>query len=177
MNLLVMILTKMKKSQAESHMFVYIMTMVVIGVLLFLGTKWLLMLVDKGCDVEVIKMKKTIENQFEKIKYNRNSYEWVEFFIPCDDVEKVCFFDSEYAANGKYKTSGICTEGDDDFDLMLCDAWGTGETSIAFKPFLENTVYLEDVRVKDGYLCLDVDLGKIKVKLVGLGDGVLVQGE
>ena len=84
--------TRRKKAQIESQMFIYIFTLIVIGLLLYLGVKWLIDLSNKGNQVNVAQLKVDMENAFEEIKYNYGSWRYEEFLIP-NGVNKICFLD------------------------------------------------------------------------------------
>ncbi|MGM5481853.1 MAG: hypothetical protein ACQESF_00175 [Nanobdellota archaeon] len=165
----------MSKAQIPSQMFTYILTLLVIGMMLFLGVKWLGSLMDKSEDISMAKTKVEMESAFEKIKTNFGSWEYKEFRIP-SEATRVCFLDRNYAKNGDYKSTGICTEGNSDYNPIICEAWGAETQSIVFEPMdaMEMTVDVNYVEVEGGYICFKNENGVIRVKLTGKGNAVKV---
>lgn len=163
-----------KKGQMPSQMFMYILSMIIIGLMIYLSMKWMGSLFRTQEDISVAQIKIDMENAFEKIKYNYGSWKFEEFSVP-SGINKVCFLDEGMGKSGQYRDKGLCNEGHDDYDPLICDAWEGGLQNVAFDPRIDVPVYISDVKVGgEGYLCQEVDSGKIKVKLTGLGNAVKV---
>lgn len=169
----------MKKSQIPSQMFTYIFILIVIGMLLFFGIRWLGSIMNKEEQISMAKVKVDMENSFEEIKYNYGSWSYEEFNIP-SEARKVCFLDKGYSNNGGegyYQNTDLCTSGTDDFDPLICDAWGAQDQNIVFDPIDAMggmSIDVRDVEVDGGYICFNNTNGRIKAKLTGKGDAVKV---
>lgn len=166
----------MKRAQIPSQMFTYILTMLVIGMLLFLGVKWVGTIMDRGSDITMAKIKTDMEGAFEDIKYSYGSWKNEEFVLP-SEVERVCFFDEEKRKDETYRNTDICTVDDDDYSPTICDSWGQEGSNIVFDPIrsMDAEINVRDIEVDEpGYLCVNETNGRIKVKLTGQGDSVKV---
>ena len=168
----------MRKAQIPSQMFTYIFVLLVIGMLMFFGVKWIGSIMDKEEQISNAKVKINMENAFEEIKHNYGSWENEEFRVP-GKVNRVCFLDKGYSQQGGegfYEYTDLCTSGTDDYDPLICDAWGAEDQNVVFDPMdaVEISVDVRDVEVDGGYLCVNNTNGRIRVKLTGKGDVVKV---
>ncbi len=73
-------------------MFVYIMTLIVIALLLFVGAKAIGVINNLIYESSMVQLKKDMENKFEYYQNNPNSWEENSIFHPHKRIEKVKFF-------------------------------------------------------------------------------------
>jgi hypothetical protein len=168
------LLKKQKKGDA-GQVFVYILTVLIMGLMLYFGVKWIINLMLTECEIQTANLKIDMETSFEKIRPNTASWQNVVFNVPdCLRLKKICFVDSSYANK---QTSGLCTTGQKDYNPMMCNAWmSNNDENVMFEPPVENPVYIKDIKVDSplGYLCFPIEQNKVIVKLRGLGVGVQV---
>jgi hypothetical protein len=165
---------KSKKGDV-GQVFIYILTILIMGLMLYFGVKWIVGLVTTQCDIGVAQMKIDLETSFEKKRPNTGSWENVEFYVPgCLNLKKVCFLDQSYQVINR-PDSGLCKLGEKDYNPMMCYAWNT-EENILFDPPVSVSIYVKDIKVDSsvGYKCFPIEDNKFKVKLTGLGVSVRV---
>lgn len=163
---------KMKRAQGPSQMFVYIITLIVIGLMLYMSVKWIGGIQSTAKEIDVASLKSDLENSFESIKYKPYSMSTESFVIP-DGINTVCFLDATFPQK---MLRPICDPGNNsEFDPLMCNDWHDNQ-SVVFRPsdIVTRPIYLEDVRVGEGYLCFEVQQGKINVRLEGKGNAVKV---
>jgi hypothetical protein len=170
-------LRKTKKGDA-GQVFVYILTVLIMGLMLYFGVKWIIGLMSTTGEIEVAQLKIDLETSFEKIRPNTRSWQNVVFNVP-EGLKKVCFVDSSYSLADK-KNSGLCqpaTPANLDYNPIMCNAWkSNNDENIMFDPPVDKAIYIKDIKVdsSSGYKCFLVENNKFRVKLTGLGVGVRV---
>ena len=154
-------------------MFIYILSLIIIGLLLFFGIRWIGDLIDTTKVIDATKFKVDLENAFNSIRAQYGSSKIYEFVLP-DGIDQICFVDSRVIPANQ----GICKATDDYYDPIMCDAWRDNTSSVLFSPPIQadidvGLVEISDIR-KD--LCFKtVNSHRIKLRLIGLGDMVRIE--
>ncbi|MBN2457746.1 hypothetical protein JXB31_01285 [Candidatus Woesearchaeota archaeon] len=161
-----------KKSQAQ-QIFIYLLTLLIIGLMMFFGLKWVWQIVNIEDEINVAQFRVDLENSFDKIRPNYGSWKYEVFDIP-KGINKVCFVEhSKY--NDMKDDAGLCDPDNiTAYDPVMCYAWENGDENVLFDSTVVDSLQIKNLKVEDGYLCLDVDSRKIRFKMRGLGDSVMV---
>jgi len=163
----------MKKAQITNQVFIYILTVLIIGLLLFFGIKWIGDFVKGTDSFDEIQFIKNIENSFSGIQYgsaiNKN------FHVP-SGVDMVCFVDSDLP-KPEIRLRDLCLPGSEVYEPLICNGWLDNTSAILFAPPLEHDINIRPVRIEDPqkFLCFStVKNNWVKVRLIGLGNRVKV---
>ena len=171
------------KGQIPSQMFTYILTLIIIGLMLYLGVGWIGDLMSQQRNIVEVRLKTGLENEFSALETSYNKMEVHEFEVP-NDVERVCFMDQNFATQTNVDNQGICSEGDPDYNPVICDIWKNDpEQNVAFYPQLSSPIGVSNIDVEEEvagnnnyYMCTDISEGRFSVRLIGKGDSVEVTG-
>ncbi len=169
-----------KKGQPTTQLFVYILAIVVIGLLLVLGVKYIGQIVTKVEEVDLLQFKTELESDAQKMKSAYGSWQKYEYNVP-EGIDKICFlesFDQNYLNQG----GNVCDASSDDYDFLICDAWQDGSGGNVFaSPMsakIKTAIDIGEIEtgVDMSYVCFDVVASKVKIKMTGLGDKVKIEG-
>ncbi len=164
----------MRKAQAQSQAFIYILAIIIIGMLLIFGVKYIGQIMNKVEDINLLQFKTDLESDANRIGPSYGTWEKLEIDIP-DGVETVCFVESADSISGGVLSTGICDANSDDYDFRMCNAWQDDTSRNVYTvPFdaLDTGIYLGEIEVdsSEGYLCFDVGDSKLKIKMTGYGN-------
>jgi hypothetical protein len=168
----------MRKGEVQSQMFLYILTLIIIGLMLFFGIKWIKDINDTSTIVDATKFKKDIETAFDSMRAQYMSSKTYEFSLP-DGVNQLCFVDSNTNPQDTLPPNqGVCDSSKSYYNRYICDAWKDKVSSVIVYPALSAGIDIGSIEIdtptKD--LCFDITKNRrISVKLVGLGDMVRVK--
>jgi len=153
-----------KKSQMPSQAFVYILTMIIIGLLLILGVKWIGNILEEMRIAELILFKKDMEESFITGYNDQNAFE-IEV---SKEIEKICFMEP-----GKYsELVPLCREGPS-YEPMACDDWKDGTAAVVLIPPTDVSIDTMDIEVdsEHHYLCFNnTKKRKLELVMIGLGN-------
>lgn len=172
-------MAKKKKAQAENQVFIYLLTIIIIGLMFYFGIRWIMTLNHKTNEIAVVQLKVDLEKAFDEIRPSYLSSRYEEFNVP-DGIKKICFVDQDNRERGRVKSKApLCDKTKADYDYMICNAWdGSKDENVFFEPTINSPVYLGKISIGvNGYLCKEVQNGKIGMKLTGLGDMVSISDE
>jgi hypothetical protein len=160
------------KKGEVGQVFIYILTILIMGLMLYFGIKWIMGLILIQDEIAVTQLKIDLEDSFNNIRSQTRSSENMVFNVP-SGLKKVCFLDRTYPYLKKQETD-LCTLGKDDYNPLMCNAWTSNDVdeSIFFDPPVSVAIYVKDIKVdptEHGYKCIAIDNNKFKVKLIGLG--------
>ena len=158
---------KLKRSQVQEGFF-YILALFVIGMILFLGVKYIGKLVTQIETIDLVDFKTSLQDDTDIMSSKYGSWKIKTYVVP-KGIKKVCFFTTA-------KHSSACNNMAD-LDMVMCDAWKDGAQNVMTVPFvLESPINLEKMEVDNpkGYYCFEVADKRIDVKLTGKGNGVVI---
>jgi len=167
----------MKNGQMQAQLFIYIMTIIVVGALLFFGVSWIVDLYKYQQTIDEQTFIKDLTTAFDSIRTRYGSSESYTFKAPAD-ADMVCFVDTSVPVQMGYD---VCRSTHDDYDPFICNAWNDKVSGILISPQMKSgdidigDVVIDQTDTPQRHFCWHTDRNKqIKVKLVGLGDGVKV---
>ncbi len=175
---------KSKKAQVPAQMFTYILTLIIIGLMLYFGVIWILNIIGIIGDISKTQLITNLENSFEEMKGKYESMGEYEFLVP-QDTTTVCFLD-RYESEGSEGSVEALQAGDLCGEYpIICEVWADPSQNIAFEPELGIPIEVKDVVIdeEDGdddlcegkCICKDTSNGRFSVRLIGKGDAVQVK--
>jgi len=153
---------KNKKGMETSQVFVFVLSIVVVGLVLLFGTQAIMKMQVNMDEAKYIEFQKSFKNKISDMASDYGSVKKVEFKLP-PKYKELCFVDLEKSVV------------DIDYPLMV-DAWGSGTASVFLIDDLVKNSFLEDkITVADpGYICFPRTSSGVTVRLEGVGKKVLV---
>lgn len=158
----------MRKGQIQ-QVFIYIMTIIVVGLILLVGYKSIGGLMKKGCDVEMSTFKSTIESYVSKYtSYGDLHTEYIK--VPCSFSE-ICFIDTKAVTDGKDLSSSMDSTK---YGIIIDSVNNEIQENIFLvkKEVTEPAGYMKEIMVDNGtfkYICMENVNGKFYIKFQGLG--------
>lgn len=177
----------MKKMQLNtkaqtSEIFFFILAIIIIGLLLLFGVKYIIELGTKVSQIDLVQFKTDLEGYADEIRPVYGKWKKIELTIPAG-IDRVCFVQFPTTSDTFYiQDQGICQKDSADYDFLMCQAWQDDTTrNVYTDPFDELDIGIDlgamDVGDADtNYLCIDTSSNILKIKMTGRGDHVLVQG-
>lgn len=168
----------MKRGQVN-EMFMYILAIIIIGLILLFGVRYIIKLHSDIKAIDLVQFKTNVETIAGKYAYQYGSWIKEEFSVP-REIEYVCFFDVEkYNPNTRICGGNLAADTNDvKKSAQLCDAWSAGKDStknVMTIPFITETpIHIGKIDISEtvGYKCFKVTVGKFTATITGLGDGV-----
>ncbi len=158
------------KAQVQSQMFIYILSIIIIGMLLFLGIKWIAELKNTGDVIDVTRFRIDLENSFDTIRPQYGSADNYEYTVP-SGIDIVCFVNTRYDNIGMTE---LCTPGNVNYSAIICNSWKDNTSSVLFSPPVED-INVGPIDMSGPYICFHTTTNrKIELRLVGLGDRVRI---
>jgi hypothetical protein len=93
----------MRRKAQIQHVFIYILTIVVVGLILLMGYKVIGNTIKQGCEVEHIKFTSQILTLIEKYDAY-GSYHTEQLAVPCD-YEEICFVDATILGSNTFNSN------------------------------------------------------------------------
>lgn len=174
--------TRIHLKAQTSEIFSFILAILVIGLLLLFGVKYIIELGNRVSQIDLVIFKIDIERYADEIRPVYGKWKKIEMNIPAG-INMVCFVEHEtFTESPLYiLQEGICTKGHEDYNMLMCAAWQDDLTrNVYTKPFDELEVgidigSLEVGSVDEHYLCFDTSNNILKIKMTGKGDRVLLE--
>ncbi len=172
----------MKRSQIQSQLFIYILTIIVIGTIFLFGFKWISNLMETKEEIDITKFRIDLENKFRNIRDKYDTWQGFEFLVP-EGIDRVCFVILEYKEKYEVKNPGLCDPDSEDYDFFMCDAWKDSTQNVLIDPMdaLDEPIEVGTVSFstdsdayQKGYKCFDVQDSYFSLTLTGKGDSVLI---
>jgi hypothetical protein len=162
-----------RKAQVQNEIFFYIMAIIVIGLLLFLGIKWIIVIIDDITLIDMNKFKMGLVNTFDqqrKLPYN--SHQKVSIQGVPGSIKKICFVQK----NGlNHQNTGLCKTGEPDYNPEMCMLWGSEDPANAYFTGPLQMINVGNIQIDgDGYICTDIVNSQLSIKLVSMGDSVKI---
>jgi hypothetical protein len=151
----------MKKAKAQliGQIFVFVLAALIFILILMYGYRAISNFLQRSEQVALIDFKTDFESAVEVIKRDYGSVKKVELMLPKRYTE-VCIIDPD-----KTKQPGDLEQA----RPLIYTAWQAGSADVFLVPMQEAPIYLEDITVDNGYVCVSASYGKITLKLEGLG--------
>lgn len=155
----------MNKKAMAQQVFLYILTLIILATIFIFGFKAVNNLRGKSEQAELVAFSKEIKDDvssmLRSLDEGRRSYS-----VP---AAKICFLDMGYT--GDKGGSGLCTNG----DPVLCEIWKSGADK---NVYLDNeklpSFRLDDITIEQGFLCKELEQGRLELNMKGTGDKVVI---
>jgi len=185
----------MKKAQIQTQVFVYLLSLVIVGLVLLYGYKAITGFKDRQESVSLIEFEGQMENLITSMKSRPDSLKKISVTVP-GSFKYVCFGDNYEGGAGnepKLGDQNVC-EGAlrphsdskvEDSDFAVDNAIEAGTANIFLVPdgadnFLMGSIDVVDTQTGPGVLtstgcvCIERTGGEVILKVEGLGDGVKI---
>ena len=162
---------QMKKAQISDQIVIYILGILIIGLLLFFGTKIILQTEQRIEEIDITSFKQSLESKINDLAPHYGSWKIVEIDAP-KQVEKIYFLDLNFPDEQENINNDLI-----DNDLIK-DIWIGKSSNVIVIPFTQqSSILINKIIIEDpkGYIVFDVVDGKITLKMIGQGDGVLIE--
>ncbi|MFH1506304.1 MAG: hypothetical protein ABIE94_04955 [archaeon] len=154
-----------KKGQMQ-HVFIYILTIVIVGLILLMGYRIIGNTIKQGCEVEHIQFTSDILSFADKHD-TFGSYHKELIPVPCE-FDQICFVDSQFVKDGRNSTSGNIIIDDSVTDKVYKNIFLVGKTTLPVG-------YVGKIQVSTGYICVDATADKFKVAFRGTGKATQIE--
>ena len=164
----------MKRAQIQGQVFIYILTLIITGAILLFGYNAIFGpegILDREKEIELVNFKNDLKQDFEKMSSDYGSVEVETYSVP-SKVKKICFYqegeEPEFHAMPKdlnpLIVDSIKDETGNNVFLVIDDA---------IEPMDLGRIEISN----EGYnmICIKISSNRLKLRLEGLGDGVLVE--
>ena len=176
----------MSKKAQTAEIFFFILAIVIIGLLLLFGVKYIMELGTKVNQIDLVRFKTDLEGYAEEIRPVYAKWKKLEIDVPAG-IEKVCIVQHDtFTASPLYiQQEGLCQKDHEDYNFLMCNAWQEDTTrNVYTDPFdeLDLGINLGAIDVEDtdfssdtNYLCFDTSAHIMKIKITGKGDRALIE--
>ena len=160
------------KAQIQGQVFVFLLALVVVAAILFMGYKGVQMISEQAKIAQLEKFKDAVKNDVQLYQDYGSESAVINYRLP-SSVQYVCFLElGAYDPNNR-----ICDDSlSDDYHLSACNAWESSTHSVFIIPIQKNfELKIKTLAVDGRAFCIKTVLGSIKVKYEGQGDKTLVK--
>ena len=161
------------KAQASTHVFVYILAAVVAGIILYVGAKSIITIINTMNQVNIDDFKSGFENAVTTISRQYGSVKKYQLDLH-ESFEEICFVDSRNE-NGVFSDS-VKNNIELSKYTFIKDSVDTDAKDNVFllkKKIIEQRFEVKDLDVEQDFLCLDNE-GLLIVWLRGTGKNALL---
>ena len=159
----------MKRGQVHGQVFIYILTLIITGAILLYGYNAIKSISDKAELVEFVKFKNDLKQDFEKISTDYGSVKTKTYNVP-SKVKEICFYQignpPEFLPFPE-NINPLIKDSIDDTDNNVFLVMGN-----IIEPMELSRIEIDDDIL---LLCIPISSNRLKLRLEGLGDGVLVE--
>ena len=174
--------TRFYTKAQTSEIFFFILAIVIIGLLLLFGVKYIMELGSKVNQIDLVRFKTDLEGYADEIRPVYGKWRRIEMDVPTG-IDIVCFVQlSTFTESPLYiEQEGLCQKDDSDYDFLMCQAWQSDTTrNVYTQPFdeLDVGISLGALEVGDAntnYLCIDTSSNSMKIKMTGEGNKLLLE--
>jgi len=161
----------MKKAQIHGQVFIYVLTLIITGMILIYGYNAITGISKKAEQVELANFKTTIKSDFEKMSSDYGSVKTMSYNVP-SKLKEICFYQEG--------EEPMFHAMPDDLNPLIKDSIidETGSNVFLIIGDAIEPLELSRLEIKnEGYniLCIKISSNILKLRLEGLGDGVLVE--
>ena len=160
-----------KKAMGVGQVFIFIIAGVTFALIMIFGYNAISDFLAKGETVEFVQFKTDLESSVQKIFSEYGALRIEDFKMPAK-YEKICFVDMDYPEKD---IDALCKE-----NVVACDVWEDVENNAGGYDSVNENVFLtpiapvpikvHNIKMDDGFLCMDLDNGRFKLVLEGKGD-------
>lgn len=164
-----------KKSQIAAHQITYIFLIIIFSFVLLLGYSFVKDLGKKGEKVTLIVFKTELENDVNSVGYG--GIKVVKYRVP-EGIDKVCFSDYDGEAGIECGPELDCPAvGDGNEIIANAITDKTGENVFLLSGSIPDTMKIGKIAIDCcEFICVDVNKGRLKLKLEGVGQRTFVEG-
>lgn len=177
----------MSSGQIANQVFIYMTAAILFGMVLIYGTSAVESFIDKSKVIDMIELKNKLESKVEQIAPTQDRMVF-DFKIPSGH-DTICFIDRRQGGtNCNSPVEGpncfeACRQPPHELNPIVCDAWIDNVTQNVFlldpmasTPIRTGPIELVDENGDDqGFMCIDVRKGSMKLAFQGKGDRVQIQ--
>lgn len=160
--------TEMKKGEVQVSILMYVLSMLIIGLVLFFGIKSVYKLVRAEEDISLVKFTNSLDSSITKIKGVTFSAKEETFYVP-GDFDNICFVSSSCLE----LNSTLCELGNVD-EILLNSVDSKNKKNIFFRnnknmsvDFYYNPDIIVDSQFGGGLICIPVLQNTLKIKMEG----------
>ncbi len=161
-----------KKSQIAGQVFIYILSAMIFALVIIYGYKAIADFIGRADQVAEIELSTELKSAVSAISSSQDVKQ-KSLSIP-SKFKKICFVDLDYSDPA---ASGICTNGHVDYNVIICNFWKAGAEHNVFllpKP-ADVKIYVGKIDVgSNGYRCMGISNGRVKLRLEGKGDRTVI---
>ncbi|MBR9693150.1 hypothetical protein GOV07_04460 [Candidatus Woesearchaeota archaeon] len=160
------------------HVFSFILMMLIAGVVLLMGYKFISQILGQSCSVEKLDLKNALESDFKRYA-SYGSYHEPTYLVPCDS-EMICFIDADVfgeAADGLYP-------GNSGFTYRINAIQGEVRAPTPNNVFLVYDDHVEPLQlfstrisVANDVFCINATSGRFRLGMEGKGRTVVLTYE
>ena len=162
----------MKRGQVQGQVFIYILTLIVTAGILLYGYNAIKSISEKAELVELIQFKDDLKQDFERMSSNYGSSETETYNVP-SKVKEVCFYQEG--------EDPLFHPLPDDLNPLIKDSINDKTGNNVFLVIGDGAIEpmkltrIEINKPDYNLVCIKVSSNRLKLRLEGLGDGVLVE--
>lgn len=147
-----------KRKAQYTPVFIYIISIILIGIVLLFGYKAIAAFLSRGEDISYVKFRTDLEGMVAEMGPAYKNIKTGEFALPSKYTE-VCFVDSDGASipSGYPVIKAVVDSGGDENTFLVTD-------------HVEEKFNIGKIEVEEGFLCLQPVAGKLRIQFKGLGD-------
>lgn len=149
------------------QVFIYLMTMIIVGLIILIGYKAIGGLINKGCDVEISTFQKTLESYIVKHS-SFGSIHKETLNVPCS-YKQICFVDADIIGNTFYYPDNVIIKDSVKSDIEQNIFLVSDKVTEPFG-FMNEIV----VGTDSGVICINNTNGKFYLRFEGLGRRTII---
>lgn len=166
----------MKKSQAQTQIFIYILALVIVSLILLYGYNSIKKLREQTSAIEHIQFKTDLETSIERINFEFGTVEKKSFIIP-GSFKQVCFLELERVGDISDENKTIIRTNypiiGDIIDSIIGDV-GVKENIFLVKSITEESFFIDNISPDGIFHCFNITRGRLNLKLEALGKKVRI---
>lgn len=150
----------MKKAEVTTQIFLYVMVVVVMGLVLLLGYRFITKLSSQSSTMSLDLFKKDLSDSINTVSTNFGEVDVIELSLPTK-YSKVCFVN-------KAQTSNL-----ESYPLIKSSVEsGAPDNVFILSKKIDSSFRTENLVLDNGLLCIENNAGIIKLRLESLGNAV-----
>ena len=159
----------MARAQIQTQIFVYILSMIVIGLVLLYGYNAIRGFRERQEQVSLIEVENQLKTTIKALSSDYDSIRKEELLLP-SGFNMICFVDNRYLGYGNNVPN--CVDLKQDSRAIVEDAMGAGTANIFLVPDGTENYMIGNIEVSQGCICIERTGNKAVFRVKGLGNGV-----